>query len=898
MTTHNLPVQSTPFIGRERELAEIAALLADPACRLLTLVGPGGIGKTRLALEVASQEPAHFRDEVHFVPLAPLNSADHIVPAIMTALTLHFDSSDAPRQRLCAYLADKHLLLVLDNFEHLLDGRDLVAELLASAPDLKILTTSREVLNLQEEWVRQVKGMPFPESTPAEAVETYEAVQLFVERARRIRADFSLATDKPHVIRVCQLVEGLPLGIELAAAWLRTLTCAQIAEEIQRSVDFLATPLRNVPERHRSMRAVFDQSWRLLTPEEQTVFRKLAVFRGGFERRAAERIAGASLNTLAALVDKSLLHLTANGRYDIHELLRQYAEEQLDAAGEPETVQRNHVRYFADFLQAREADVKGRRQMAAVQEIDADFDNVRVASAWIIAQRDFDRLDQVLETLYRYGNDFNHSLEIQTFYRRVVEAFAPRPGEDAHPTWGRLLSRAAFNLGESPRDIWIRTEGALDIARTAGDRVEIGFSLWVLGFLALAQDDSTVALTWFEESLACYRQLDDHFSMTFYLAEVSFWMAVCHQNLGQPGECTKFFRWSLDLWREVGDKFHEAATLSGMGATALLAGQARQAAYFFEESQLLYPRTVKGFSYPGEADYGLRKLQAHRPMLGISVTDANGQRQSGLMVLLRGDFEQARSIGEAVLRLAADFGLQTLRRGALELIGAAACIAEDYGRGKQFCAEADRGPRPMYVTPISKWGLALASCGLGDYDEARQHVEALHQLAVSHHIALALTLSLAPQAVILANRGAKEQAVELLGLASSQPPGIVGWMEHWLLLTRLRADLEADLGAESYKAAWERSRALDLEAVVADFLRHDDAMAPQERTHQRLLEPLSDRELEVVRLIADGLSNAEIAQKLFLTVGTVKVHTRNIYGKLGVNSRTQAIGQAQKLNLL
>jgi predicted ATPase/DNA-binding CsgD family transcriptional regulator len=874
MATHNLPAQSTPFIGREKELAEIAQLLADPACRLLTLVGPGGSGKTRLAIQAAVQCLDSFADGVYFIPLTPLDSADYIVPTTLNALELGFGTKEDPRQQLIDFLHHRCLLLVMDNFEHLLEGAALVADILEAAPAVKVLTTSREALNLQEEWVRHLKGMNFPDGQQVEHIEDYSAVQLFVERARRVRGDFLLEREQPGVERICQLVEGLPLGIELAAAWLKTLACRQIAEEIQRSLDFLASPLRNVPERHRSMRAVFDHSWKLLTPEEQATFRKLTVFRGGFDRKAAEYVAGAPFHTLTALVDKSLLHLTPTGRYDLHELLRQYAEEHLETVGERSDVQRRHAQYYADFLQTREIDIKGRRQIAAVKEIDDDFDNVHVAYTWMLAHRQFQMVSQVVETLFRYGNDYNHALEIQAFWRWAQSQLAPQPGEAAHPAWGRLLSRAVYVI---PQEVATPTQNkvemALDMARSQNDVVEVGFSLWALGWLSLVQNDYSRAIPYFEESLTWYRQLTDRFMQAYYLAETYYWLGISQQNLGEPQVCTRCFQQSLELNRENGDRLHEAFLLCTLGIMALLSGRAQESEHLFHEF------------------YSVEQLMGNQP-------DTGRLLWLGLTALLKGEYEEAESAGEAVLKRATELGYPGIKRHALEIIGVAVCMEGNYLRGKWPYDEVEALPGRVFIMPIARWGLTLASCGLSEYDEALRHVEALHELGTSYQMPLALFLSLAPLAVILAHAGEPERAVELLGLAFSYPSGIMGWMERWPLLTRLRANLEAELGSDAYAVAWERGKTLELETVIAELLDSEGVPQSRQAASQLLAEPLSERELEVLQLIADGLSNAEIAQKLFLSVGTVKVHTRNIYGKLGVGSRLQAITQTQKLNLL
>src|ERR1051326_4987608 len=258
---HDFAHTSLPFLGRSREVEEIGALLDDPACRLVTLVGPGGIGKTRLALEVASHKRDTFPDGLFLVSLAPLSRAEDLLAAIAEATPFRFQQEQrSPREQFFAYLREKqahHVLLVLDNFEHLLAGMDLVSTMLAETRNLKILITSREALNLEEEWVRQIAGLAYPRHAQDRALADYSAVQLFVERARRIRGDFDLAEASQSVADICRLVEGMPLAIELAVSWLTVLRPADIAQELQQSLDLLAARSRNLPERHRPLRPGF-----------------------------------------------------------------------------------------------------------------------------------------------------------------------------------------------------------------------------------------------------------------------------------------------------------------------------------------------------------------------------------------------------------------------------------------------------------------------------------------------------------------------------------------------------------------------------------------------------------------------------------------------------------------
>jgi predicted ATPase/DNA-binding CsgD family transcriptional regulator len=347
---HNLPPQPTSFIGREAEIAEITALIDDANCRLLTLVGPGGIGKTRLAIEVATRKLDKFANGVCFIALQPLASHEDIVPTIASSLGLQLlPDGRALQQQLFDYLREKAVLFLMDNFEHLLDSVQVVSGLLAAAPGARVLVTSRESLNLREEHLYNVGGLKFPSHEPITSAEAFSAVALFAERACRVCPDFSLIDELPDLVRICQLVDGMPLALELAASWLKTLSCKEITAEIEQGPDILATPLRNVPERHRSMQAVFDHSWRLLREEERAVFRRLSVFRGGCTWEAAQAVAGADLRVLQGLVDKSFIRRDPHsGRYDIHELLRHMANFIWAVAEGSQST--TYTAYYAAFL--------------------------------------------------------------------------------------------------------------------------------------------------------------------------------------------------------------------------------------------------------------------------------------------------------------------------------------------------------------------------------------------------------------------------------------------------------------------------------------------------------------------------------------------------------------------
>lgn len=420
---HNLPPTPTPMIGRQEELAELTAILADPDCRLLTITGAGGNGKTRLAMQTAARQMTAFLDGICFVPLDGLLSADYLVTAVLHALHFTSPQTDDPQKRLLDYLRPKELLLVLDNFEHLLDGADLVAEWLQNAPQVKLLVTSRERLHLAEEWVFDLPGLDYPAEAETE-VEKTSAVQLFVQVAQRNQRQYRLtAVEKPYVAHICRLVAGSPLAIELAAAQAASHTGQQIVQAIEQNLASLTSSWRNVPPRHRSLWAVFDHSWRLLTAVEQEVLARLSVFRGGFDAVASEQITGVPLELLTRLVDKSLVQIavTEPRRYALHELTRQYTHEQLNRGGQLEQTQKKHLAYFLQLVVARATqDMEGRRP-EWVEELARERENIRAALAWSLQTNHIELGLHLASGLWAYWMHLGQFTECRRWLEQLVE---------------------------------------------------------------------------------------------------------------------------------------------------------------------------------------------------------------------------------------------------------------------------------------------------------------------------------------------------------------------------------------------------------------------------------------------------------------------------------------------
>lgn len=419
----NLPPQPTPFIGREQELAELAALLAEENSRLITLVGIGGMGKTRLALAFAerlieslSAESFPFPDGIYFINLTPLSDVAHIIPTLAESVNFPLQGGRreqrSPRQQILDYLLEKQMLLIVDNFEHMLAGTEFIMDILQTATGVQMIVTSRERLHLRQEQVYPIQGLEFPDWEIASIdnedsdAAAYSAGRLFLQSAQRNRPDFQLADgdDLTYLARICRLVAGMPLAIELAASWVDMLSLSEIAQEIRASLDFLETEMRDVPERHRSIRAAIDTSWQKLTDNEKEIFAQLSVFRGGFTRRAGQTVTTASLRLMSRLVAKSFLQYDPERRrYQIHEMMRQYGAEKLAADKDSATaVSQRHSRYYCQALAERTSDLRSQRQKEAIAEIELDIENARAAWRWAARSRDAASLDQALSSLFRF----------------------------------------------------------------------------------------------------------------------------------------------------------------------------------------------------------------------------------------------------------------------------------------------------------------------------------------------------------------------------------------------------------------------------------------------------------------------------------------------------------------
>lgn len=533
-----LPTQTTPFVGREAEVAALLSLLRDPAHRLISVLAPGGMGKTRLALEVAAQVGGEFRHGAIFIALNAVPASEHLVSGVAGAVGVTLSGQVDPRRQLLEHFRSQQVLLILDNFEHLLEAAPLLAEILDAAPQVKILTTTRERLNLSLETVFLLGGLDVPEAQPGADLLAFGAVRLFVSAARHAQFAVNYThQDLAQIGRICRLVEGMPLAILLAASWTDVLKVAEIAEEVSKNIDFLESQWRDLPERQRSIRAVFEASWRRLSSHEAQVLANLSVFRGGFTRRAAEQVAGASLRTLSALINKALLGMDAGGRCSVHELLRQYAAERFAESGLGDGVRVIHSAYYLEALAAREPDLTGPHQIVTLNEIEADLENVRAALMFAASQRDYARLAAAVHPLWLYffyGGAYADGAALFETLAAALRPTAPSSARDV--LLGDVLTHQAhlFHSMTEPARAEQRLAEAEPLIKASGSVCVQAFYHWVRSYWhTWDMSDRTVLAQSARTALALYQSIGDRWGEAWaYQRLVTSRLFA----LGPPGE--------------------------------------------------------------------------------------------------------------------------------------------------------------------------------------------------------------------------------------------------------------------------------------------------------------------------------------------------------------------------
>ncbi len=869
-TPNNLPVLRSAIVGRQEALAAAHDLLLRDDVGLLTFTGPGGVGKTRLALHLAAQLLEHFPHGVFFVNLAPISDPDLVVSTITETLGIKESPGQPLIESLKRYLRDREMLLVLDNFEHVLEAASTVAELLAASPRLKVLATSREVLHLHDEHIFTVPPLDFPDPKQLLSLERltqYEAVRLFIQRARNAKPDFQVTHENALAVAgICRRLDGLPLAIELAAARVRLLALQAILARLEQRLPLLTGGARDLPLRQQTVRNTIAWSYGSLSAAEQELFRRLAVFVGGRTLEAIEAVCHVeddhsvgsgqgpgpdTLEVVGSLVDKSLLRKEegAGGepRFVMLETIQEYAGEQLQESGEAEELRRRHALYFTSLAQEAEPRLKAAEQERWLARLEAEHDNFRAALAWSLDRQEVVtalRLASHLAWFWFVRSHFSEGLNWSAAALRLADSAAPATGgarageEEAERTAADPGARRALRA----KALWAAglmaawqghgayaiprayLEQSVALATEAGDRQLLADALYQLGNVLNFERDYAGAAARFEESLAAAREAGYTWGIANALARLG------SSHVGQGDMVLRRARReeSLALRRQLGDRRGIAVSLVTLGEMKREEGDYAGARHWYEQA--------------------LPMFQEVGSPINVAVTLNN----LGYVLSHIGDEVRAAHFFKEALALARDLNSEALTH--LALAGLAGPVAAQGGAATETrAAGAIRAARLL--------GAAAALQEItGDF-------------------------------------------LEPVDRADSDSNA---------------ASARARLGEHAFGAAWAEGHAMSMDEAIAyalesmpqatDGLPDDTTPDPTSQATapavpspsgvEPAFQQLTRRELEVLRLVAQGLTTPQIAERLVLSARTVENHLRSVYSKLDVSTRAAATRLAVEHGLL
>jgi predicted ATPase/DNA-binding SARP family transcriptional activator len=820
----SLPYDLTPFIGRQSELDSLNRLLEDSGQRLFTLTGPGGSGKTRLAIQAAANMETRYKDGVYFVYLAPVTSSEHIIPAAALALKFSFYSDgDNLKQQMIDYLRHKEILLLLDNFEHLVDDEStqLLVDLLSAAPGLKILVTSRVSLSIKGEQVFPVSGLEVPETRvlkDLEASADYSAVQLFVQSAQRVYPEFKLTPgNSSDVVHICQKLQGMPLGIELASAWLDLFSPREVLEEIERSLDFLETELRDIPERQRSLRAVFNTTWRLLSSGEQEAFKKLSVFQGSFTRQAAAQVTEASSRVLAGLVSKSLVHRLSPERFVLHELLRQYAAEVLiEDSQERMVVIERYIDYYGGYLQEAWKVILSPQAKSILGELDAEADNLRAAWNWALEKKRLDQMERMLYTLYLYSEKRGLYAEMEAQMERAASKLDGSAVEEKLLLVKVLAVLSAVKYDFVSAKPTENIQYAWRLIQEMGAEARLGF--WFCFFADQYADrvDPLEGIEMLKRSLERLAEegelhgqaftnlrLAAHLYDTARKEEAKRYLATASQLLNQTGdrlgraeyltlqssllshdksvdEAIKVLKEATEIYEDFGDLVHSGLALMVLGGLIMSKGKFQEGIEIFRlaRSRILElgKVSIAAATYSHESIYLLRmgdvELARQRRLECLEVavkydspTDIVwSQLEMGEIERVAGNLEASEAYYQKGWDLIENHPTSHLLAFYYKGMGDLALARSDYQGAKEHFIESVRFAREIFefwCEAYSLSGTGSALLGLGDLDQAHFYMKEGIAKAREHSDLSQLCVPLTRIAALREAAGDFERAVEI-----------------------------------------------------------------------------------------------------------------------------------------
>jgi len=826
--SHNLPADLTRFVGRETELGQIAEYLNDPDCRLLTLLGPGGIGKTRLALASAERSVPLFRDGVWFVPQfddtrkpAADQVPDMLATVIAEAMELTISELDSPQTQLFRALRTKDALLILDGFERWVSAADLILEMLRQAPRLMVLVTSRVQLDAQAEHILHVTGLPVPHDDDDPAAADYDSVQLFMDRVGRTAG--GVIPDLPMIVQLCRLVEGLPLAIELASAWMEHLPLVDIITNLGQGLELLSSTQRDIPARHRCLHAVFESSWQLLSESEQKALAQLTVFRGDFSRDAVLEVTEGQPTELLSLVNKSLVRRIASGRYTLHALIRQFALEKLEALPKIAETYQRHSDYYLLFVCQRAAAFQGGNPQRVIVEIQAEIANIRQAWQWTVDQLDsVQNLQLALSTLaqctqglvqfYTHRGPKQEGEQIFGMATGRVQSIlkeqetASLSEDQLAPTrqalWKLLAAQGDFllALGDHKRALTVLEEANAGYERVAAiqpdaDLAERAMMLVNLGTTYNRLGDYPSAAEYLETGLDLARQADDPQTE---IKALSTWAQAAAEQ-GVFDQAKKHLDQVLELARALGDQISEAEALAMQGSVAWRWGDLERADECSQQGLAIY-----------------REL-------------GNKQRISrllntlGILAILRENYDRAQEYIQEGISLAKEIGDRQVTADMLNNLGYINhhCI-ERFDAAKRYYRESaavgrEIGHRHGVTSTLSNLGHLHVL--MGEYQAAWDYLrDALHESIAIGVVPLTLD-ALIGVAQLWTEKERYVLAAELLGLALNHPAAEASGTQ---AAEPVLAKLREQLPAEQFEAATERGKVLELDAVLANLLAESE----------------------------------------------------------------------------
>ncbi|MGB0036341.1 MAG: tetratricopeptide repeat protein, partial [Candidatus Acidiferrales bacterium] len=683
--TNNLPVQRTAFIGRDRELASVKELLLRQDVRLVTLTGPGGIGKTRLGLQAAGDMVDHFSGGVYFVSLAAVNDPSLIPSAINQTLGVRETKGQTPHQVLKEYLENLSptpLLVLLDNFEHLAPGATMVAELLTKVPSLKVLVTSRAALHVYGEYELPVPPLALPDSRsslPLEMVLQYPAVSLFIQRATALKPDFEVTEDSLRTVaEICSRLDGLPLAIELAAARVKLLSPSSMLTRLESCLQLLTSGSRDLPARHQTLRAAMDWSYQLLNAEEQKLFRRLSVFVGGCTLEAVEAVCNAKedlgldpLDGMASMVDKSLVQRVeqaeGESRFVMLRTICEFGAEQLTASKEDALTRRAHAAYCLVLAEEGGSDDSGTDRTEWLNRVDVEQDNFRAALEWLTQTGDAEWGLRLGAVLFRYWEMREHLTEGRDWLMRLLKVKGAAARTKAR---ARVLFAAGVLAGEQGDydSAHRNVEESLDIARELEDKWGVAVSLNALAVITRDQGNAATSRSLFEESLVLWRELGDRAAIARALSN----LANVRKLQGEYALARSFYDESLAIFRELGDRTGEAWSLNHQGDVARAQGDAAAAHSLYEESLLAFRDLGDRWGIAGSlADLGSLACDQR------DFVEAHSLYSESIKIFQ--ELEHKRGIARLLECFASSAAARLKPERALRLAGAAAALRQTLG---------------------------------------------------------------------------------------------------------------------------------------------------------------------------------------------------------------------------